>query len=55
MAMASVSPGESDSFLLRGITQTKNGSKLRSKGGLSYTTVRETVLAKLEAIGLDKH
>ena len=54
-AMASVSPGESDSLLFRGITQTKNGSKLREKGGLSYTTICEAVLAKLEAIGLDKH
>ena len=54
MAMAALLPGESDSFLFRGITQTKNGSKLREKGGLSYTTVREAVLAKLEAIGLDK-
>ena len=29
MSMASMSAGESDSFLFRGITQTKNGSKLR--------------------------
>lgn len=57
MAITSVSPSESDSFLLRTTMQTKNGSKLRSKGGLSYTTVCEAVLAKLEAIGLhvDKH
>ena len=54
MAMASVSAGESNSFLSRRITQTKNGSKLRENGGLSYTTIREAVLAKLEAIGLDK-
>ena len=54
MAMAAVSPGDSDSFLFRGIIQTKNGSKLRSKVGLSYTAVREAVLAKLEAIGLDR-
>ena len=54
MAMAALLSGECDSFLFRGITQTKNGSKLREKRGLSYTTVREAVLGKLEAIGLDK-
>ena len=41
-------------LLFRGITQTMYGSKLREKGGLSYTTLREAVLAKLEAIGLDE-
>ena len=52
--LASVPAGQSDSFLFRGITHTKNGTKLREKGGLSYTTIREAVLQKLEAIGLDR-
>ena len=51
---AAITLGESDSFLFRGIVHTKKGSKLRDKGGLSYTTVRESVLERLEAIGLDK-
>ena len=33
---------------------SKNGTRLRDKGGLSYITVHEAVLEKLEAIGLDK-
>ena len=52
--MSAITLGESDGFLFRGIVQTKMGSKLRDKGGLSYTTVREAVLERLEAIGLDK-
>jgi hypothetical protein len=47
-AMAAASLGEYDSFLFKRIIQTKNGSKLRSIGGLSYNTVHETVIAKLE-------
>lgn len=54
LSMACVSLGESDNFIFRGIIHTKKGSRLRDKGSLSYTTVRETVLDKLEAIGLDK-
>ena len=43
--------GEQDKFLFRGLVTTKNGSKQRKAGGLSYTRV---VLDMLEAIGLDK-
>ena len=45
---------KSEQFLYRGIIRSKNGSKLRENGGLSYTTVRETVLERFKAIGLDK-
>lgn len=38
----------------RGILHTKSGAKLWASGGLSYTCVRELVLEKLEAIGLDR-
>ena len=44
----------SDKCLFRGIVHTKSGDKLRASGGLSYTRVRELVLEKLVAIGLDK-
>jgi hypothetical protein len=40
--------------MFRGLVTTKNGCKLRSTGGLSYTGVRELVLEMLAAIGLDK-
>ena len=54
--MANIVLDGSEQFLFRGITHTKNGSKLREKStrGISYTTIREAVLQKLEAIGLDK-
>ncbi len=51
--MIAVTLGESKRFLFRGMVQRK-GSKLRDKGGLSYTTVREAVLDRLEAIGLNR-
>ena len=51
---ASVELGASEQFLFRGIVHSKNGMRLREKGGLSYTIVRETVLDKFQAIGLDK-
>lgn len=54
MSMAHITCDSSDAFLFRGIINTKNGTRLRDRGGLSYTTVRETVLEKFEAIGLDK-
>ena len=54
MSMAHITCVSSESFLFRGIVNTKNGSRLRDNGGLSYTTVREAVLEKLQAIGLDK-
>ena len=44
----------SDKCLFRGIVHTKSGDKLRASGGLSYTRVRELVLEKLVAIGLNK-
>ena len=50
--MASVSPGDSDSYLEELHTQTKNRTKLREKGGLRYTIIRKAVLvAKVEAVG----
>ena len=54
LKLVSVSAGQSNSFLFRGITHTKNGTKLREKGGLSYTTICEADFEKLEAIGLHK-
>ena len=39
--------------LFRGIVCTKLGEQLRKKGGISYTRVRELVLQKLTALGLD--
>ena len=39
--------------LFRGIVRTKLGEQLRKKGGISYTRVRELVLQKLTALGLD--
>ena len=46
--------GSPDKLLFRGLINTKNGSKLRESGGLSYTRVRELVLGMLSAIGLDR-
>ena len=47
--------GCSDKFLFRGIITSKNaGSRLRENGGLSYSRVRELVLEKLAAVGLDQ-
>ena len=37
----------------RGIVRTKSGEQLRKKGGISYTRVRELVLQKLAAFGLN--
>ena len=54
MSMANVTCDGTDSFLFRGIVNTKNGTRLRDKGGLSYTTVCEAVLEKIGAIGLNK-
>ena len=45
--------GSPDLQFFRGIIRTKNGVKLRTKGGLSYTRMRELLLEKLEAIGLN--
>ena len=46
--------GEDTKFLFRGLCNTKNYSKLRNSGGLSYTRAREVVLDMLTAIGLDR-
>ena len=54
MSMTHITRDSSDSFLFRGIVNTKNGTTLREKGGLSYTTVCKALLEKLGAIGLDK-
>ena len=56
MEMADLTLDGSENFLFRGISHTKNGSKLRDKSmrGISYTTIRESVLQRLEEIGLDK-
>ena len=40
--------------LFRAITSTKHGERLRPSGSLSYTRMRELLLAKLEQIGYDK-
>ena len=45
--------GSSDLNLFRGIVRTKNGIKLRTQGGLSYTRMRELLLEKLAHLGLD--
>jgi hypothetical protein len=45
--------GSPDQYLFRGITRTKSGVKLRKKGGLSYTRMRELLLEKIVAIGLN--
>ena len=42
-----------DLYLFRGITRSKNGVKLRLQGGLSYTRMRDLLLEKLSAVGLD--
>lgn len=45
--------GSPDLHLFRGITRSKKCVKLRRKGGLSYTRMRELLLEKLVKIGLD--
>ena len=44
----------SDKFLFRGLSKTRDGYRLRASGSLSYSRVRELVLEKLMALGLDK-
>ena len=36
------------------VVHTKSGEKLKKKGGLSYTRMREIVLEKLSELGLDR-
>ena len=42
-----------DKFLFRGLTRTKEGYRLRPSGGIRYSRVRELLLDKLSAVGLD--
>ena len=39
--------------LFRGIVHTREGEKLRKSGGLSYTRLRELLLAKIRQLGWD--
>lgn len=50
--MASISPS-SKLHLFRGIVHTKRGERLRASGSLSYTRMRELLLAKLAHLGFD--
>ena len=52
MHMADIS-GTQNRSLFRAIVNTKKGQKLRESGAISYTRVRELILEKLSAIGLD--
>ena len=40
-------------FLFRGLTQTRGGYRLRPSDWISYSRVRELLLDKLKAVGLD--
>ena len=42
-----------DRFLFRAIVSTKAGQKLRESGAVSYTKMRELVLEKLTALGIN--
>ena len=39
--------------VFRGIVHTREGEKLRKSGGISYTRLREVVLAKIGQLGCD--
>ena len=52
MRIANIS-GTHDKCLFRAIVNMKNGQKLRESGAVSYTRMRELVLKKFSAIGLD--
>ena len=43
----------SDAMLFRGIVSVKEGEQLRAKGGLSYSRLRELLLAKIAQMGWD--
>ena len=49
--MGGISSG-SDETLFRGIVHTKQGEKLRASGGISYTRLRELLLAKIAELGM---
>ena len=42
-----------EKFLFRGLSRVSNGYRLRPSGGISYSRVRELLLEKLKAVGLD--
>ena len=44
---------DNDKHLFRGLSRTKKGYRLRPSGSSSYTRVRELVLERIKAIGLD--
>ena len=44
--------GDADKLLFRGLSSTKQGYRLRSSGGVSYTRVWELVLEKVKELGL---
>lgn len=46
--------GTSREKLFRGIVRTKKGERLRVAGGLSYTRLRELLLAKFEQLGYNR-
>ena len=52
IAMASISLS-SELCLFRGIVHTKTGERLRASGSLSYTRMRELLLARLTSLGFD--
>lgn len=52
MRMANMT-GAHDKHFFRAIVSTKNGQRLRGSGAVSYTRIRELVLEKLSAVGLD--
>ena len=44
---------DQEKFLFRGLSRVSNGYRLRSSGGISYSRVRDLLLEKLKAVGLD--
>ena len=44
----------SNEFIFRGCTRKRTGLQLKGHKPISYTTARETMLAAIEAIGLNK-
>ena len=43
-----------DKFIFRGLSKTRDSYRLGASGSLSYSRVRELVLEKLIALGLEK-
>lgn len=44
---------QSTKSVFRGIVKSKNGEKLRSSGGISYTRMREVILQRFQQLGYD--